>query len=69
MMCIEFGVSYKIHQITKLKTTTKLKRYAVLTYCIVQVFDRGDGFWHILTFQIFDGKYFDGWSLSFTMHL
>ena len=22
----------------------------------------------MLTFQIFDGKYFDGWSLSFTKH-
>ena len=26
-------------------------------------------FWLILILQIFDGKYFDGWSLSFTIHL
>ena len=28
-------------------------------------FWRGE-FWRILTFQIFNGKYFDGWSVSFT---
>ena len=28
----------------------------------------GGKFWRILTLQIFNGKYFDGWSLSFTKH-
>ena len=35
-------------------------------YHIAQNFDGGNGYWLI---QIFDGKYFDGWSLSFTIHL
>ena len=35
------------------------------SYHIVQNFD-GEKFWQILTLQIFDGKYFGGWLLSFT---
>ena len=27
-----------------------------------------EGNFDMLTFQIFDGKYFDGWSVSFTKH-
>ena len=37
------------------------------TYRIAENFDRGK-FWRMLTFQIFDGKYFDRWSVSFTKH-
>ena len=38
-----------------------------ISYCIAGNFDGGK-FWRMLTFQIFDGKYFDGWSVSFTKH-
>ena len=37
-------------------------------YRIAQNFDWGK-FCRILTLQIFDRKYFDVWSLSFTLHL
>ena len=51
-----------------LNTKPKPSQNLPLNYRIVQNFDGGK-FWRILTFQIFDGKYFDRWWLSFTIHL
>ena len=46
----------------KLRTTSTVKMF------MLKMFKNGYRIAQNITLKIFDGKYFDGWSLSFTMH-
>ena len=65
--CVHFFYLILIHGNTvQMYASLIYKYYASIPYSAK--FWQGK-FWRILTLQIFDGKYFDGWSLPFAIHL
>ena len=54
-----------IHTKMGRKITCDRPLFLTLNFCHIPYSGK---LWRMLTFQIFDGKHFDGWSVSFTKH-